>query len=54
MGTLVEKIGEQANGTDGNYWMYYVNDTFAPVGADAYIVKKGDVIEWKFEVPQNY
>lgn len=53
MGTLVEKIGSLKNGTDGKYWMYYVNDAFAPVGADAYKLVSGDSIEWRFEVPKT-
>ena len=53
MGTLVEKIGDDENGTGGKYWMYYVNGAFALVGADAYVVQEGDVVEWKFELPQS-
>ena len=53
MGTLVEKIGEFENGTDGKYWHYYVNNLLAPVGADAYKVKEGDVIEWRFHTPDE-
>lgn len=51
MGTLVETIGEFRNGTDSKYWLYYVNGTSAPVGADAYVVQEGDSIEWKYEIP---
>ena len=52
MGTLVEKIGSAENGADGKYWMYYVNGVFAPIGADAYVIQPGDILEWKFEVPK--
>ncbi len=54
MGTLIEKIGEFQNGTDGKYWMYYVNGELALVGADAYVMQEGDSIEWKFKVPEEY
>lgn len=53
MGTLVEKIGEYENGTDGKYWHYYVNGALAPVGADAYTLKDGDMIEWRFHEPDE-
>jgi hypothetical protein len=48
-GTLVESIGGLRNGTDGKYWIFYVNGTMADKGADAYITNEGDVLEWKFE-----
>lgn len=53
LGTLVEQIGSSVNGTDGNYWTYTVNDVFVPIGADAYVLKSGDQIEWSFAVPED-
>lgn len=51
LGTLVERIGDFQNGDGGKYWTYYVNESFAPVGADAYVLQPGDAIEWRFELP---
>ncbi len=48
MGDLITQIGDRVNGTGGNYWQYWVNNNYASVGADSYIVKGRDVIEWKF------
>ena len=33
----------------GKYWIYYVNGESAKIGISNYIIKKGDVIEWKYE-----
>lgn len=48
-GTSVESINGLKGDTDGKYWLYYVNNQEASVGADRYALKSGDVIEWKFE-----
>ena len=48
-GISVEKIGDNQGGTDNKYWLYYVNDQPATVGADALKVKAADKIEFKFE-----
>lgn len=53
MGKLVEAIGGLANGEGGKYWHYYVNGSLAPVGADAYVLKEGDSIEWRFHEPDE-
>lgn len=53
LGILVERLGDLQNGTVGKYWTYTVNSVFAPVGADAYRLKEGDAIEWKFAVPDG-
>jgi hypothetical protein len=45
-------MGEYTNGTDRKYWQYFVNGILAPVGADSYVPKEDDVIEWRFEEPQ--
>lgn len=31
-------------------WLYYINGESAQVGSDQYILKPGDLIEWKYEV----
>lgn len=48
LGTLIETIGTKTNGDEGKYWQYWVNNVAISYGADAYLVKPGDVIEWKF------
>lgn len=48
LGELVESI----NGQDGGgqkFWLYYVNDQPAQVGADKYETKDSDTIEWRLE-----
>ncbi len=54
LGTLVEAIGTLKNGTGGKYWTYTVNNAFAPVGADSYILKNDDAIAWEFDVPEEF
>ena len=34
------------------YWLFYVNDDMASVGAADYEIEEGDVIEWKLEDSQ--
>lgn len=48
LGKLVSQIGEKKNGADNKYWQYWVNNRHADVGADQYVLKSGDVVEWKF------
>lgn len=48
-GPYVDTINGVVGGTDGKYWAFYVNGQMAQVGADAYVTKAGDKIEWKFE-----
>jgi hypothetical protein len=48
LGTLVTKIGNKENGMDQKYWQYWVNNKSPDVGASAYPVQAGDIIEWKF------
>lgn len=49
-------IGEMVVGIDGvkpedssEFWAFYVNGKQAQVGADQYVTKKGEKIEWKLE-----
>jgi len=48
LGSLVTKIGEKENGADKKYWQFWVNNISPEVGASQFVVKNGDVIEWKF------
>lgn len=48
-GPYVDSVNGVVGGTDGKYWAFYVNGQMAQVGADAYVTKTGDKIEWKFE-----
>lgn len=47
---FVDAINGMANNPDNmKYWMYYVNGEHALVGADKYILRHGDHVEWKYE-----
>jgi len=52
MGIFVKSIGEAEGGTDNKWWQYWVNGNLSEVAADKKEIKAGDIIEWKFEVPQ--
>lgn len=46
-GSIVEKIGDKGN--NNQYaWIYYVNGKTAEYAADKYVVRAGDLIEWKY------
>ena len=48
LGYFVEEI----NGVKGNadkFWAYYVNDILASVGVSQYVLKTGDIINFKYE-----
>lgn len=49
LGKYVDSINDLAGGTDGKYWSFYVDGELADVGADAYELKGGELIEWKFQ-----
>ena len=46
LGYFVEEINGVKEG-GGKYWIYYVNGKEASVGIRDYIVKEGDIINWK-------
>lgn len=48
-GEYVDSINGIVGGTDGKYWLFYVNGEMAQIGAGEYITQTGDVIEWRFE-----
>jgi hypothetical protein len=35
--------------TDSKYWLFYVNDQAASVGAADYVTNEGDTVEWRLE-----
>lgn len=49
LGEYVTSVNGVASGTDGKYWLYYVNGQPAAVGADTYQTTAADTIEWKLE-----
>ncbi|MDO8514840.1 MAG: DUF4430 domain-containing protein [bacterium] len=48
LGTLVDGMHGNKNGTDKKYWQYKVNGVMPQIGADAYVLKGGDSVEWYF------
>lgn len=48
LGALVAEIGGKKNGENGKYWQYWANGNYAQVGASSYLLRPGDIIEWKF------
>lgn len=47
---FVESINGVINNADNNgkYWLYWVNGEHPPVGADKYVLRNGDLVEWKY------
>jgi len=52
MGIFVKSISGAEGGTDDKWWQYWVNGNLGEVAADKKEIKAGDIIEWRFEVPQ--
>jgi hypothetical protein len=48
LGYEVERINGVENGTNDNYWILYINGSFASVGMDSYLVKPNDQIEFQY------
>lgn len=48
LGFFVDEINGLKN-TKGFYWTLYINGAYSTVGASQYVVRTGDVIEWKYE-----
>ncbi|MFA6999639.1 MAG: DUF4430 domain-containing protein [Candidatus Paceibacterota bacterium] len=48
LGIFVEGING-VMGELGKYWIYYVNDKEASVSVSKYVLKSGDIINWKRE-----
>ena len=53
IGTVVESMRGQTNGTAGNFWQYEVNGLTPPVGADQFELHDGDVVTWSFRPAAN-
>lgn len=49
-GVFVQAIGDKEN-TKELAWIYFVNGKSGEVAADKYILKAGDVLEWKYVAP---
>lgn len=52
LGTMVTSIAGVANGQDGKYWVFEVNNQVVPIAADAYNLRAGDLLTWKFVLPE--
>lgn len=48
LGAFITQIGPAPDSAGDAFWQYWVNNVYAQVGADAYAVRPGDVIAWKF------
>ena len=48
IGVFVTSIDGDENTFD-KYWMFYIDDQLAPVGAEAYQTKADEKIEWRYE-----
>ena len=51
-GEMVESIDGIKNGTDGKYWIYYVNNQPATVGAGDFKAEADQKILWRLEKAQ--
>ena len=51
-GEMVEAIDGIKNGTDGKYWIYYVNNQPATVGAGDFKAEADQKISWRLEKAQ--
>lgn len=49
LGEYVDSINGIKGGTDGKYWLFYVNGEASTMGATEYQTLDTDVIEWRFE-----
>jgi len=47
-GEMVTSIDNQ-KADKKNYWAFYVNGNLSQVGANQYMLRDGDSIEWKLE-----
>mgnify|MGYP001561913201 FL=1 len=48
LGSFVTDIGSLHSGK-GKYLIYYVNNKEASVGVSSYLLKDGDIVEWKLK-----
>ena len=52
LGELVEEINGVSSG-DGHYLIYFVNGAMAKTGAEQYVTRRGDKVEWKLIGPRK-
>lgn len=52
-GEYVDAIDGIAGGTEGRYWILYVDSSMATIGADKLMTKSNQKIEWKFETQEE-
>ena len=48
IGMFINSINNYKSGDNNKYWQYWVNNKYADVAADKYVLEDGDVILWKF------
>lgn len=54
LGIFIEKInGIPSGGATSSWWQYWVNGEYGNVGANTFILKPNDVIEWRFTGAQE-
>jgi hypothetical protein len=51
LGFFVDSLNGIQN-TGGKYWVFYLNGVSSTEGASSVVLKKGDVVEWKFRNKQ--
>lgn len=49
LGFFAQEINGVKNNPAGENWVYYINGRPAQVGVSNYMIKAGDIIEWKYE-----
>lgn len=49
LGVFIESIDNFANDPGRNlWWQYWVNEEYGQVGTSNFILKNGDIVEWKY------
>jgi hypothetical protein len=48
-GILIEAVDGMKNGDNGAYIQFYVNGVLSPVGVSEYVLKDGDIVEFRLE-----
>ena len=48
MGAFVDTIDGLANGANGHYWSYYLNDEYGIIASDGATVNDGDEVRWVY------
>lgn len=51
-GKMVDTVGGLKGGTEGKFWIYFVEGKSATISADTYYCQNQEEIEWKFLKPQ--